>query len=74
MIMSTKAKGIRTLDRWKENEENLIFFFKNEKGYYEEGADQLFPTVTEGRTNKKKDALWRTNRTSWGSLLKYSAP
>lgn len=35
----------------KENEENLIFFLKYRKGYNEEGADQLFFTVVEDRTN-----------------------
>lgn len=41
----------------KKNEENLIFFFKDMKGYNEEGADQLFFTVAEDRTNKKRDTL-----------------
>lgn len=55
-MIEGKAEGSRSQVK-KENEENLTFFFKDMKRYNEEGADQLFFTTVEYRTNIKRDTL-----------------
>ena len=56
MIMRKRHEN-QDFRQMKGEWENLIFSFKDMKGYNEEGTGQLLLTVTEDRTKKKKDTL-----------------